>query len=259
MKRESLAQIEDIELKSCCYTEKRLQKIIPMPDGYYFDRHKHFVETFSRRSDVQTRTTGSVVLVGKEQVFDQILPIITTERDVVTRVAGTEPEKILVFVADGETMENQYRSIGSSSPPYSYAISGALGCCINTDYLKEGLLTPAMERAVRHEPRHALWNLTLMKNGRPTYQIERDTTIYEILGGPLTLGLWSDIETAENIDFTSLDSGQMDFSEWYERNTTTLKHREPYFLNPVTKAFYQWALNQGDVAYWYEKAKAIKT
>jgi hypothetical protein len=219
-------------LLACQQAEDRLQQIKPMPPGYYFDHRKKFVNEFITRPDISVGNTEHVLLVGQEGTFDQVLPLILARRENIVEVTGKEPQKFVVFMGDGETMEHRYRSIGSSKPPYSYAILGALDCYLNTDHFVDGRIeNNAMLRAIWHEPAHVMWNLIL---GRDLTR--SDMLLHEVLGGPLDPELWADIEAPiRHLDSIPLLQGEVAFWDWYKQTAAENGYTQPYFENPLTR------------------------
>jgi hypothetical protein len=245
----------DLVERMCYLTEVRMQKFIPAEPGYYRRRICDFWRTF-KQNGAQIEQNGDLVLIGNSLYFDFIATVINPELTKTRSISGKAIEPFFVFIGDGATMCKDYRLIGDDSSPYPFAISGALDCYLNTDWFEQlGVTHPATYRAITHETRHVEWNLALTVNGNPTFQIDRNDVIREALGGPLDLEKWRDVPDV-SIDIGSLGF-LTDFYDWLSKQQNTLGYHEPYFLNPIVKAFYTWAIGKGNETFWFEEAKKI--
>lgn len=252
-------ELERMLLRMYSLTEIRMQKMKPAQKGHYYSHMVNFWKTFSARPETAIQSCKYIVLVGEKKYFEDILKIINPEIEKIQQITGKKIEKFFVFVGPGEIMEKFYRGAKESQPPYNFAINGALDCFINTDWIKElGIQHPAARRTIIHEPRHIAWSLTITKNGLPTFQTDGNKIVHEALGGPLEIDLWKDLELLDIPDaYSGLENGQS-FRDWYREMEVKSGHFEKFFLNPVSRLFYEWARSKGDEKFWYQKAKAIK-
>ena len=256
----------ELLLRACQKSETRLQGIRPTDKGYYFDHHKEFINNFIKISGNSILDTEHVLIIGPKVFADQLIPYVLARRATIVKVSGKEPEKFVVFLGCGEIMESQFRSIGSSQPPYAYAITGALDCYLNTDYIEPGgaIYDPAVIRAAWHEPAHVMWNSVLGKD-----MALEDIILHEMLAGPLDPRFWSDIDMPYRmVDPVPLLRRDITYQDWFSEGSRLNGCVEQYFNHPLAKEltlrakdlgyallYYHAVTGQGDALLHFNRAR----
>lgn len=253
--KEQLHGYNHLVERAASLSEQFFQALVPAEPGIYYQHKSHFIREFIKKPDVALVDYDSFVYAGFPKYAEFVRKQVFPELETIQFITGNTIAKFFIFLADGKTMQEEYRTVGEAIPPYPFAVSSAMSCYYNSYWFKKlGLDHPAIRQACKHEVRHVAWKLSILdQHKNPTFSLIKNMVNYEALAGPFEG--WDYLDDSNLlVDYSGLEEGQTDFYAWYRKISKTNNIDSPFFLNPVTKVFYSWAKKQGDEKYWITRS-----